>query len=211
MLQNILFGGIDFPYKRETPIIDLGVTFGFLKDKNGIVAVSNRIFETQLYDMFLAEMAVNNKLYMEASTSRSQFVVSDMLQMDLVMQKFYEYYKEIYADNDQKFIEENGRKLFLLFLKPIINGTGNYYIESRTRDNRRTDIIVDYKGKLFIIELKIWRGNEYHTRGEQQLFEYLDYYKEEKGYLLSFNFNKHKQIGIQELEYNGKRILEVIV
>ena len=143
MLQNILFGGIDFPYKRETPIIDLGVTFGFLKDKNGIVAVSNRIFETQLYDMFLAEMAVNNKLYMEASTSRSQFVVSDMLQMDLVMQKFYEYYEEIYADNDQKFIEENGRKLFLLFLKPIINGTGNYYIESRTRDNRRTDIIVD--------------------------------------------------------------------
>ena len=211
MLQNILFGGIDFPYKRETPIIDLGVTFGFLKDKNGIVAVSNRIFETQLYDMFLAEMAVNNKLYMEASTSRSQFVVSDMLQMDLVMQKFYEYYEEIYADNDQKFIEENGRKLFLLYLKPIINGTGNYYIESRTRDNRRTDIIVDYKGKLFIIELKIWRGNEYHTRGEQQLFEYLDYYKEEKGYLLSFNFNKHKQIGIQELEYNGKRILEVIV
>lgn len=130
--------------------------------------------------MFLAEMAVNNKLYMEASTSRSQFVVSDMLQMDLVMQKFYEYYEEIYADNDQKFIEENGRKLFLLFLKPIINGTGNYYIESRTRDNRRTDIIVDYKGKLFIIELKIWRGNEYHTRGEQQLFEYLDYYKRKR-------------------------------
>ena len=48
MLQNILFAGVDFPFKRETPIIDLGVTFGFLKDKNGIVAVSNRIFETQL-------------------------------------------------------------------------------------------------------------------------------------------------------------------
>lgn len=53
MLQNILFTGIDFPFKRETTIIDLGITFGFLKDKKGIVAVSNRIFETQLYDMFL--------------------------------------------------------------------------------------------------------------------------------------------------------------
>ena len=39
--------------------------------------------------------------------------------------------------NDQKFIEENGRKLFLLYLKPIINGTGNYYIEARTRDSRK--------------------------------------------------------------------------
>ena len=211
MLQNILFGGIDFPFKRETPMVDLGVTFGFLKDKNGIVAVSNRIFETQLYDMFLSEMAVNNKMYMEASTNRNQFIVKDMLQMDLVMKKFYEYYEEIYAGNDQKFIEENGRKLFLLYLKPIINGTGNYYIEARTRDNRRTDIIVDYKGKRFIIELKIWRGEEYHVRGERQLFEYLDYYEEKKGYLLSFNFNKNKETGINELEFEGKRIFEVTV
>ncbi len=73
MLQNILFGGFDFPFKRETPIIDLGVTFGFFKDKNGITAISNRIFETQLYDMFLAEMAVNNQLYMETSLNRNQF------------------------------------------------------------------------------------------------------------------------------------------
>lgn len=211
MLQNILFGGIDFPFKRETPIIDLGVTFGFLKDKNGIVAVSNRIFETQLYDVFLSDMAVNNKMYMEASTNRNQFIVQDMLQMDLVMKKFYEYYEEIYADNDQKFIEENGRKLFLLYLKPIINGTGNYYIEARTRDNRRTDIIIDYKGKRFIIELKIWRGEEYNARGEKQLFDYLEYYREEKGYLLSFNFNKNKETGIRKLEFKGKRIFEVVV
>lgn len=31
------------------------------KEKNGIVAVSNRIFETQLYDTFLSEMAINEK------------------------------------------------------------------------------------------------------------------------------------------------------
>lgn len=108
-------------------------------------------------------------------------------------------------------MEENGRKLFLLYLKPIINGTGNYYVEAQTRDYRRTDIIVDYKGKRFIVELKIWHGNEYHMRGEEQLFEYLDYYREDKGYLLSFNFNKKKKTGIQELNYNGKKILEVVV
>ena len=211
MLQNILFAGVDFPFKRETPIIDLGVTFGFLKDKNGIVAVSNRIFETQLYDMFLSEIAVNNQMYMQVSSNRNQFIVDGMLQMPLVMQKFYEYYEEIYSEKDQKFIEENGRKLFLLFLKPIINGTGNYYIEARTRDNKRTDIIIDYKGKQFIIELKIWRGNEYHQRARQQIFEYLDYYQKEEGYLLSFNFNKNKETGIQKIEYQGKRIIETVV
>lgn len=48
-------------------------------------------------------------------------------------------------------------------------------------------------------------------RGEEQLFEYLEYYKQDRGYLLSFNFNKNKKSGIQDLEYHGKRILEVIV
>lgn len=211
MLQKILFDGVDFPFKRENPIINLGVTFGFLKDKNGIVAVSNRIFETQLYDTFLSEMAINEKLYIDAVADRNQFIASDMLQMDLVMRKFFEYFEEIYTDNDYKFVEENGRKLFLLFLKPIINGTGNYYIEARTRNNRRTDIIVDYKGRRFIIELKIWHGDEYNSRGEKQLFDYLEYYKQDKGYLLSFNFNKNKKTGINELDYRGKKILEVVV
>lgn len=41
-----------------------------------------------------------------------------------------------------------------MFLRPIINGTGNYYIEAQTRDARRTDVIVDYLGEQFIIELK---------------------------------------------------------
>lgn len=99
----------------------------------------------------------------------------------------------------------------MLYLKSIINGTGNYYIEAQTRDARRTDIIVDYRGRQHIIELKIWRGDEYHQRGEQQLFEYLDYYGTETGYLLSFNFNQHKKTGIQEISYGGKRIVEVVV
>ena len=131
--------------------------------------------------------------------------------MDLVMRKFYEYFEEIYSDNDQKFIEDNGRKLFLLYLKPIINGTGNYYIEAQTRDSKRTDVVIDYKGRQFIVELKIWRGEEYNARGEKQIFQYLEFYRQEKGYLLSFNFNKNKKTGIHELEYEGKRILEVVV
>lgn len=82
-------------------------------------------------------------------------------------------------------------------MKPIINGTGNYYIESRTRDLRRTDVIVDYHGQQYIIELKIWHGDEYNKRGEQQLIGYLEDYHVDKGYMLSFNFNR-KTVGNPE-------------
>lgn len=40
----------------------------------------------------------------------------------------------------------------------------DYYIEARTRNLRRTDVIVDYNGVQYIIEMKIWHGEEYHRR-----------------------------------------------
>lgn len=211
MIQNILFAGSGYPFDKENFLINLGVTFGFLKDKDGIVALGNRIFETRMYDLFLSEMAIDSDMYHAGSMVKNQYIVSGMLQMELVMRKFYEYFTEIYRDSDEAFVEAQGRKLFLLYLKPIINGIGNYYIESQTRDLKRTDIIVDYRGVQYVIELKIWHGDEYNKRGEKQLFEYLDFYKKDVGYMLSFNFNKMKKSGIQELLKDGKRILEVVV
>ena len=103
------------------------------------------------------------------------------------------------------------KEVFLLFLKPIINGVGNYYVEAQTRDARRTDVIVDYLGEQFIIELKIWRGSEYNERGEQQLAAYLDAYHVKKGYMLSFNFNKKKEIGVKEIQVGDRTIVEAVV
>ena len=88
--------------------------------------------------------------------------------MDLVLEKFVIYFTDIYGHNDERFVEAHGRKFFLLYLKPIINGVGNYYIEAQTRDSKRTDVIIDYLGQQFIVELKIWHGNEYHERGEEE-------------------------------------------
>ena len=76
---------------------------------------------------------------------------------------------------------------------------------------QRTDVIVDYLGTQYIIELKIWRGNEYNQRGEQQLAGYLDYYKQDKGWLLSFNFNRNKIVGVRTIECCGKTIVEAVV
>ncbi len=96
-------------------------------------------------------------------------------------------------------------------MKPIINGIGNYYLEAQTRDAKRTDVVVDYLGEQFVIELKIWHGNEYNERGERQLAEYLDYFHQEKVYMISFNFNKKKEIGVRELRVEGKTIIEAVV
>ena len=117
----------------------------------------------------------------------------------------------MYGDSEEKFLEEAGRRYFLLYLKPIINGTGNYYIEARTRNMERTDVIVDYRGEQFVLELKLWRGNAYNERGEGQLLAYLDHYHLNKGYMVSYNFNKKKKIGVRKLAFGEKVLVEAIV
>ena len=84
-------------------------------------------------------------------------------------------------------------------------------MEAQTRDQRRTDVIVDYNSEQFILEMKLWHGEEYNVRGEKQLLEYLDYYHIQKGYMLSFNFNKNKQIGVKTIRVEGKTIVEAVV
>lgn len=83
--------------------------------------------------------------------------------------------------------------------------------EAQTRDERRTDVIVDDLGEQFIVELKIWHGSEYNERGERQLTEYLDYYRRDKGYMPSFDFNQNKTIGVKTVCVGGKTIVEAAV
>ncbi len=78
-------------------------------------------------------------------------------------------------------------------------------------NSRRTNVIVDYLGEQFIIEMKIWRGEEYNYRGEEQLFDYLDYYHIRKGYMLSFSFNNSKKPGIHKITLGDKTIIEALV
>lgn len=210
-MKDILFKGTRYSFESSSPIINVGVMFGFLKNMNGSAAIANRIFETKLYNLFLSEEELMSSSLPESLDGRNQFIVHGMLQMNIVMEKFFEYFEEICVNAGEKFIENEGRRIFLMYLRPIINGAGNYYIEAQTRDRTRTDVIVDYKGQRFIIEMKLWRGDAYNKRGEKQLFSYLDYYKQDTGYLLSFNFNKNKQNGVHEILLKGKKILEVVV
>ncbi len=47
--------------------------------------------------------------------------------------------------------------------------------------------------------------------GEEQAAEYLDYFHQKKGYLLSFNFNRKKKVGIRTIHAGDKVIVEAVV
>ena len=211
-LYQILILGRKISYNPDDSVIRLAMMYGFLKEENGSVVIANRIFETRLYNAILTTKKMQEtSIYKAGEWDKNQFIQNSQLNMEKILEKFILHFNDIYGSQPDKFKEEDGRKLFLLYLRPIINGTGNYYIEAQTRDQKRTDVIVDYLGKQYIIELKIWRGEEYNTEGEKQIAEYLNYYHLEKGYLLSFNFNKNKKSGMKTIQVNGKTVIEAVV
>ncbi len=212
MLRNLLFTGKSIPYNSDEQAIDTATMFGFIQNQNGFVVIANRIFETRLYNFYLSSADMQQQdIYTASLQDKNHFVINGHLDMRQILEKFVEHFHELYRNRDTSFVEEEGRKYFLLYLRPIINGTGNYYIESRTRELRRTDVIVDYHGEQYIIELKIWHGQEYNNRGEKQLVGYLDDYHVNKGYMISFNFNKNKKIGVHEIVVGDKLLIEAIV
>ena len=210
LMEELLFTGKQIVFNTDNALIDNAAMLGFIKNRQGVIAIANRLFETRLYNYFLSTSELQSKDIYTVSL-RSQFIVGGHLNMKRILERFVVHFNDLYGDKDEAFIEEEGRKYFLLYLRPIINGIGNYYIEAQTRDLKRTDVIVDYRGEQYIIELKIWHGNEYNSRGEKQLVGYLDDYHANKGYMVSFNFNKKKQIGVKELLIGDKLLIEAVV
>ena len=211
LIYALLFNGNTIPYHPLNKTIEIAEMYGFIKNVSGNAVISNRIFETVLYNLFLSEEALSSDMYKVAFLEKNQFIQNGHLNMEIVLERFVVHFTDLYGDLDETFLEEAGRRYFLLYLKPIINGTGNYYIESRTRNMERTDVIIDYNGQQYIIELKIWRGNAYRERGEEQLLNYLDYYHLKKGYMLSFCFNQKKQIGVKKMVFGEKVLVEALV
>ncbi len=184
--------------------------YGLIRNDHNTVRVANRIFEVMLYNLFLSDEELKQNVFSrEGELAKNQFVTDGKLNMRLILERFKDTYTEICGPLVDRFKEKDGRELFLLYLKPIINGTGNYYIEAQTRDQTRTDVVVDYLGQQYIIELKIWRGESYNAEGEKQISEYLDYFNLSTGYMLSFNFNKKKKTGLKRVEVGDKVLFEV--
>ena len=212
ILKLLLFTGKSIAYNRDDTAVDMATMFGLVKNQEGSIAIANRIFETRLYNLYLSTSEMKEQdIYNASLMEKGQFIIDGHLNMRRILERFVVHFDELYHNREDTFIEETGRKYFLLYLRPIINGTGNYYIEAQTRSLGRTDIVVDFNGEQYIIEMKIWHGDEYNKRGEKQLAGYLDDYHMKKGYMVSFNFNKKKEIGVKEIIVGDKTLIEAVV
>ena len=132
--------------------------------------------------------------------------------MRQVMPKSQEFMKERHSAKDGASVEWEARLGFLSFLKPIVNGKGFMWKEPVTGDERRMDVVITYgASQKEVVELKVWRGEEYHRQGLGQLAAYLDFQGVGDGFLLVFDFRKDKEFKSEQIKFGGRGIFAVWV
>ena len=213
LLHSILIDDAEITYNPDHSTLSKSFMYGIIKkDEMNKVAISNKIFEIRLYNYYSAQLEISKySNFKPYAPSYKYFDEKGILDMSKVLLRFQDFIQGNYSDKDGKFYERQGRLLLIAFIKPIINGHGFYYVESQHSYERRSDLIISYGEKEYILELKVWYGEKYHEEGLEQLATYLKSRGQKEGYLAVFNFNKKKEFTSAWREVRGKRIFEVML
>ncbi|MEG0640315.1 MAG: AAA-like domain-containing protein, partial [Clostridia bacterium] len=107
LLVQILVEGIPASYNGLNPATDLGIIYGVLVPCDGKVMISNRIFETFIYN-YLISVAPNRPV-VEEYTERTKYIANGKLSMPLVLERFAAFMRCEYRDEDGACIEREGR------------------------------------------------------------------------------------------------------
>jgi len=198
-ITSVVVSEVSYQFVIHDPIINLASMYGIITNSSGKVAIHNKIF-AEIISSYLAikimRTASNNPVVSNAV--QSKFLKSDgRLDMDAVLLKFQEVIKEKYSKSDlmksDEFLEKDLRLLFLVFLKPIINGIGFSFKEVETSAEKRLDIVVVFMDEKFIIELKVWYGQKYHDEGKARMLDYIKRENVNKGYMLIMDKRRSKE------------------
>jgi len=211
LMYDVLILGKRRSFAIVNPAVDLAYRYDYIRDDNGRVKVSSKVFEIVMTNYFISK----DEGRMDV-TSRGGWIPEitkgGRFNMQLCLERFKVHWQEIYSEKRIKFFEKECRMLFLMYLNPLLNGVGLYHIESALTDDRRMDLVVTYGGEQFVLELKTWKGQLYNDRGVEQLLGYMDKLGEDKGYLLTFDFRKSpEKFETRWNVHDEKQIFEVRV
>jgi len=211
LMYDVLILGRRRSFSTDDPAVDLAYRYCYIRDDNERIKVSNKIFEIRMTNYFI----VKDEGRVDVACSGSwipEITRGGRFNMQLCLERFVVHWQEIYNEKRTKFFEKECRILFLMYLRPLLNGFGFAHIESETTDDRRMDLVVTYGKERFVLELKIWRGQLYNDKGMKQLLGYMDKLNEDKGYLVTFDFRKKpEKLEPQWTSHDEKKVFEVRV
>ena len=215
LMYDVLILAVRRSYTIINPVIEMAHRYDYIKPYRGSVGIANKVFETVISNYFVSK-GEEASPFQRTNALYHEIIKEDYFDMELFVKKFADFFnREIFPTKEKELLEIQYRMSFISYLKPFLNGIGNYHLETQLADERRLDVVVNYLKNEYIIELKRVFAESDRTDGINQLLGYMDSRGADTGYLLTFDFRKKSEPKVEWkvewLEFNDKRILEVNV
>ena len=168
---------------------DLGL---ITRDVNIGIKISNLIYN----EIIPRVLNFNLQEMMVPTVERQWYIKHDgKLDMPALLVEFQDFYREHSESWLDKFsFHESGKQLLLMaFLQRIVNGGGKTTREMAV-GRGRTDLVIEYEGDTFVLELKIKYSNYRPEKAYEQLVRYLDVVNQPHGYLILFENKPSSEI-----------------
>lgn len=107
--------------------------------------------------------------------------------------------------------ESVGRHLLLAYLDQFVKLIGGFmHIEVQT-GRGRMDIIITHNQRKYIVETKIWRGDNRYQAGKRQLAVYLNTEGVTEGYYIVFDHRENPEPRVETEKIEGLTIRSYVI
>ncbi len=203
------------PYERE---LEKLIMYGIIKEGEGNnTEIINPIYKKVLLKTFTP--LTETETFFPNGITPSMFTKEGELNLKGLLIHFKEFIERIgikLFDIVSSRKESAGQYLLMSYLDLFIRTLDGYSLIETPSGRGRIDVLLHYKGRKYVIELKIWRGKEYFEKGKKQLIEYLRSENLKQGYMVLFDprqeeFKEFKENQIIEDEIDGYEILSLVI
>ena len=208
--------GVDF--NLDDDIISELTTYGVIKKSaDGMCEILNPIY---LYRIMRAFKPVVNGLEQEYFPEDTDEGVSDYLtptgqiELEALLDNFRDFITRAgfrilqVPDTPQESV---GRHLLLAYLDEFVRNIGGVmHIEVQT-GRGRMDLLINHNGQKYIVETKVWRGNNRYQAGKKQLAAYLKLEGANEGYYVVFDHRDTPEPRVETETVDGVSIRSYVI
>ncbi len=208
--------GVDF--NLDNDIISELATYGVIaRGDDGMCEILNPIY---LYRIMRAFKPLVNGLEQEyfpediSDEFREYLTPTGHIKMKTVLDNFQHFIARVgfrilqVPDTPQESV---GRHLLLAYLDEFVRRIGGVmHIEVQT-GRGRMDILITHNQEKYIVETKIWRGNNRYQAGKKQLAAYLKLERTTEGYYVVFDHRQEPEPRVETETIDGVEIRSYVI
>jgi len=213
LMLKVLFNG-EIPFYIDDPATSFLHVNGVIANDDGVIDVPVPLYKKRLIVVFGPRINGELEHYTTLQTDFSAFVEGDELNVPALIESYRQYVRRRgFRAFDTEHLREGAWHYSLDgYISFFVERLGHRSFVEVPTGRGRTDILIVWGRRTYIIETKVFTDNYSFEKGKHQLAEYLTSEGMAEGYYVVFS-NKHTDGDtlFEDGTFDGKRILTYII